>query len=214
LRAIFNRPLFSDGWCYRKNKKTYVYARTKGRVHTWWLMLNLQRLSRKMAKTRIFAILKTLKIDPRPRFIAIWRIGVFMHLILRKQSCSWGCVRQACKVAGDCRVWLVCYWAPKTISGLCKTVAKKSPRVLFALDAAILNREKFKNSLSCARRRRRYSGVFGFAISQTVAEWELNNAFTGPFPDSNKKNRPGTKKFCKNKPEELRCWENRAKKVE
>jgi hypothetical protein len=107
----------------------------------------------------------------------------------------------------------VCYWAPKTISGLWKTVVKKSPRVLFALGAAILKQQKFKNSLSCARRRRRYSGVFGFAISQTVDKLKINNAFTGPLPDSNKKNRPGTKKFSKKNPEELSCLYFRAEKV-
>jgi hypothetical protein len=109
-------------------------------------------------------------------------------------------------------VWLVCYWAPKTISGLWKTVVKKSPRVLFALGAAILKQQKFKNSLSCARRRRRYSGVFGFAISQTVEKLKMKNPFTGPFPSSNKKNRPGTKKFSKKKAEELSCLYSRVEK--
>jgi hypothetical protein len=85
--------------------------------------------------------------------------------------------------------------------------------VYFALGAAILKRKKFKNSLSCARRRRRYSGVFGFAISQKVEKLKFKNPFTGPLPDWNKKNRPGAKKFSKKKAEELSCLYFRVEKV-
>jgi hypothetical protein len=41
----------------------------------------------------------------------------------------------------------------------------------------------------------------------------MNNAFTGPLPESNKKNRPGTKKFSKKKAEELSCLYSRVEKV-
>jgi hypothetical protein len=85
---------------------------------------------------------------------------------------------------------------------------KKVTESVLAAGAAILERKKFGNSLSCAARRGGSGAVFGFAISQTVAELKMKNAFTGPLPGSDKKNRTRANKFRKNILEELRILEN------